>query len=68
MGVKGKKHAMGKVNAVKEIYDALAVHKITERKVNQYFNKGFNSIKKINPSINCEALTQYATALINRQV
>jgi geranylgeranyl diphosphate synthase type II len=68
MGVKGKKNMKGKVNAVKEIYDALAVHKIAERKVNHYFSKGFNSIKKINPSINCEALTQYATALINRQV
>lgn len=67
LSVNRKKDANAKVKAVKEIFDALNIHGITEKKVNFYFKKGFDSLDKLSASFNCEPLRQYATLLIDRQ-
>ena len=41
-----------KVNAIKSIYDALAIPSLTEKKVNSYFKKGFSRLQR--PELLCE--------------
>ncbi|HEY9046772.1 MAG TPA: polyprenyl synthetase family protein [Ohtaekwangia sp.] len=57
-----------KIAAIKSIYDRLDVPALTEKKVNQFFKKGFDSLDRL--SIQSEAKTvlrQYTEALIERQ-
>jgi geranylgeranyl diphosphate synthase, type II len=57
-----------KVEAVKALYDTLGVQSMTEKKVNQFFAKGFNSLQDLTakPKV-VEPLKHYAQALIERQ-
>jgi geranylgeranyl diphosphate synthase type II len=57
-----------KVEAVKKIYDQLDVPKLAEKKINQFFAKGFASLDKLNVSSARKAsLKAYAQSLIERQ-
>lgn len=56
-----------KVNAVKEIYDALSIPVLTERKINQYFTKGFSQLEKLSSPNGKEILKGFAENLIERQ-
>jgi geranylgeranyl diphosphate synthase type II len=56
-----------KVNAVKEIYDLLKIPSLTERKINQYFTKGFNQLEKLSSPNGKEILRDFAENLIKRQ-
>ncbi|MBT1703621.1 polyprenyl synthetase family protein [Chryseosolibacter indicus] len=57
-----------KINAVKRIYDALDIPRLTEKKINSFFDKGFRSLDRlsINPQKK-EALINFTKALIERQ-
>jgi geranylgeranyl diphosphate synthase, type II len=60
--------AKKKVAGVKAIYDALLIPELAEKKVNQYFNKGFKSLEKVKGSPAQKALLKvFATELANRQ-
>src|SRR6187431_1622644 len=56
-----------KVNAVKEIYDLLKIPSLTERKINQYFTKGFDQLEKLSSPNGKEILRTFAENLIERQ-
>jgi geranylgeranyl diphosphate synthase, type II len=56
-----------KVNAVKEIYDFLKIPSLTERKINQYFTKGFNQLEKLSSPNGTEVLRGFTENLIGRQ-
>ena len=56
-----------KVNAVKEIYDVLNIPSLTERKINQYFTKGFGQLEKLSSPNGKEILKGFAENLIERQ-
>jgi geranylgeranyl diphosphate synthase type II len=57
-----------KVNAVKEIYDNLNIPRNAEKKISQFFDKGFKSLDNISVgSEKVAALKQFAEALIERQ-
>ena len=56
-----------KVNAVKEIYDVLNIPSLTERKINQYFTKGFGQLEKLSSPNGKEILKRFAENLIERQ-
>ena len=57
-----------KVAAVKAIYDGLGVPALTEKKIDQFFRKGFDSLEKVSVSPETRALLRgYAEALIERQ-
>jgi geranylgeranyl diphosphate synthase type II len=56
-----------KVNAVKEIYDFLKIPSLTERKINQYFTKGFNQLEKLSSPNGKEILKGFTENLICRQ-
>lgn len=58
-----------KVDAVKTIYDALNIPALAEKKVNQYFDKGFKSLDQVTCSLERKAsLRKFAEDLIGRQV
>lgn len=57
-----------KVKAVKNIYDSLGIQKTVEKKINQYFNKGFESLETIAASSQKEFLVQFTKSLIEREV
>jgi geranylgeranyl diphosphate synthase type II len=58
-----------KVEAVKSIYNALHVPQLTEKKINQYFSKGFASLEKVKGNASAkEQLRKFAEDLIGRQV
>lgn len=59
-----------KVAAVKNIYDQLAIPTLTEKRVNQYFDKGFASLDQLQSArqANVAVLRAFAEALIGRQV
>lgn len=58
-----------KIAAVKSIYDSLQVPQLTERKINQYFSKGFASLEKVKGNASAkEQLRKFAEDLIGRQV
>src|SRR6187549_3021325 len=56
-----------KVTAVKEIYDLLKIPSLTERKINQYFTKGFDQLEKLSSPNGKELLKGFAENLIERQ-
>ena len=56
-----------KVNAVKEIYNALNIPTLTEKKINQYFAKGFNQLEKLSSPNGKQILKSFAENLIERQ-
>ena len=57
-----------KIAAVKNIYDALDIRVLTERKVNQYFRKGFTQLKALQGSPEAlQRLNTFTEALIGRQ-
>lgn len=57
-----------KVKAVTEIYNQLEIKELTEAKMNDYFTKGFDQLKKINSSLPERArLREFAEGLIERQ-
>lgn len=58
-----------KVEAIKEIYNATQIPALTERKINSYFAKGFDSLEKIKGSKKAkEVLRSFAEDLIGRQL
>jgi geranylgeranyl diphosphate synthase, type II len=63
---KFKKHE--KINSVKAIYDHLNIPASTEKKLNQYFDKGFKSLEAVGgKALQRELLHQFTRALIERQ-
>lgn len=57
-----------KVAGVKAIYDDLGVPALAEKKIDQFFRKGFDSLEKVNVTPETHALLRgYAEALIERQ-
>lgn len=57
-----------KINAVKSIYDALRIPAAAEKKIDQYFSKGFASLDKLNaPPLLKETLRSFTENLIARQ-
>lgn len=57
-----------KVAAVKTIYDQLEIPALTERKVNQFFRKGFLDLEKVQARPDQKAvLTEFTRELIKRQ-
>lgn len=57
-----------KVNAVKEIYNELEIPALTEKKIAQFFSKGFSSFEKVNTdSVSKKLLLQFTQSLIERQ-
>lgn len=57
-----------KVNAVREIYDALSIPVLTERKINSYFKKGFSSLEGLDCSEKTKSLLmRYTRQLIGRE-
>jgi len=57
-----------KVNAVKEIYDALAIPALTEKKANHFFTQGFRKLDALNntsPAIH--TLRNFTESLLQRQ-
>lgn len=57
-----------KVKAVKEIYNSLDIPGLTEKKINQYFNRGFAALDKLNAGTERkQALIAFAKDLISRQ-
>ncbi len=56
-----------KVNAVKEIYNVLNIPTLTEKKINQYFTKGFSQLEKLSSPNGKEVLKSFAENLIERQ-
>jgi len=57
-----------KVAAVTAIYDELGIKKLTETKMNEYFTKGFQALKKVDaPLIRRGKLKSFADRLISRE-
>ncbi len=57
-----------KVIAVKEIFDALMISRLTEKKINNYFKKGFSSVEALSCSDKAKSrLVKFAELLINRE-
>ncbi len=58
-----------KVSAIKTIYDSLNIPALTEKKVNQYFDKGFKNFESLNCNPETKAaLRKFAENLIGRQI
>jgi geranylgeranyl diphosphate synthase type II len=60
-----KFNAKKKVAAITGIYDALGISELTEIKVNQYFEKGFDRLRAISP--NNSSLVDFTQELMARQ-
>ncbi len=56
-----------KVKAVTVIYDSLGIPQLTEKKIEDYFSKGFSYLDKIKASENKEQLIVFTRDLIKRQ-
>lgn len=57
-----------KIKAVKEIYDALEIAHMTDKKISFYFNKGFANLDKLKGGkVNSDHLFEFTNALIERQ-
>lgn len=57
-----------KVDAVKSIYDALSIPRLTERKINSYFSKGFARLDRLDCSAEAKSvLYNYTQQLIGRE-
>lgn len=57
-----------KVKAVKDIYDSLRIQKTVEKKINQYFDKGFKSLESLPDSNQKQFLVEFTKSLIEREV
>jgi geranylgeranyl diphosphate synthase, type II len=57
-----------KVKAVKNIYDSVGIQKTVEKKINQYFHKGFKSLESLPPSNQKQFLIEFTKSLIEREV
>lgn len=63
-----RSNAAGKVRAVTGIYNALAIPAIVERKINHYFQRGFESLDRVSVQDDRkQTLVGYTKALIERQ-
>jgi geranylgeranyl diphosphate synthase, type II len=56
-----------KVKAVTAIYDQLGIASVTERKIEEYFSKGFEKLSVLPDSPQKQNLMQFTQDLINRQ-
>lgn len=56
-----------KVKAITAVYDSLGIPQMTERKIEEYFTKGFDSLNKIKSSESKEQLIAFTKDLIKRQ-
>jgi geranylgeranyl diphosphate synthase type II len=56
-----------KVKAVTLIYDSVGVPQLTEKKIEEYFTKGFTALDKIKSSESKEHLIAFTKDLIKRQ-
>lgn len=57
-----------KIEAVKNIYDLLKIPAAAEKKIDQYFDKGFTALEKLNaPPLLKEAVRSFTENLISRQ-
>jgi geranylgeranyl diphosphate synthase, type II len=57
-----------KVAAIKAIYDSLSIPQLTEKKVSQYFKKGFSNLDALSVSEESKnTLREFTEALIQRQ-
>jgi geranylgeranyl diphosphate synthase type II len=56
-----------KVTAVTSIYDKLNIKEITEKKINEYFDKGFSGLENISIGEKSQSLIQFAKELAERQ-
>jgi geranylgeranyl diphosphate synthase type II len=56
-----------KVEAVKEIFDALEIQKLTKHKIDHFFNKGFAALNKLSPSLDTTELRTFTKSMIDRQ-
>ncbi|CAN5161477.1 polyprenyl synthetase family protein [soil metagenome] len=56
-----------KVKAITSLYDTLGVHSITERKIDEYFERGFAGLNRLSMVKNAEPLISFAKELIDRQ-
>jgi len=57
-----------KVNAVTALYDKLGIPQLTEKKIQFYFDKGFEKLEKIHDSPAKALLIRFTKDLIDRQV
>lgn len=58
-----------KIEAVTSIYNQLGIRTLAEQKMNYFFEKGFQSLKKVNASLPRKAvLKHFAESLIDREV
>ena len=57
-----------KVNAVRTIYDKLNIPSVAEKKIDQFFKKGFQNLDAVNVNLSTkETLKKFTEALIERQ-
>jgi geranylgeranyl diphosphate synthase type II len=57
-----------KVDSVTTIYNEIGIKALTEAKMNEYFDKGFSALKKVNAGLAQKAhLKEFAETLIDRQ-
>jgi len=56
-----------KVKAITALYDALGIARLTERKIEDYFSKGFQNLNKLKNSSQKQLLIEFTQNLINRQ-
>lgn len=57
-----------KVNAIKEIYDVLSIPSLTEKRINNYFKKGFSKLEGLDCSKDAKAqLINFTELLIGRE-
>ncbi|MFT7031893.1 MAG: geranylgeranyl diphosphate synthase type II [Cyclobacteriaceae bacterium] len=57
-----------KVEAVKGIYDTMGIKELTEEKMNQFFDKAFNSLDQLEePAESFEELKEFAKTIIERE-
>jgi geranylgeranyl diphosphate synthase type II len=56
-----------KIKAITALYDKLEIAQLTERKIGEYFRKGFQHLDKLKDSPEKEQLILFTKDLINRQ-
>ncbi len=56
-----------KIKAITSLYDKLEIAQLTERKIEEYFSKGFQHLDKINDSHEKQQLIVFTKDLISRQ-
>ncbi len=56
-----------KIKAVTTLYDTLGIAQLTERKIEEYFNKGFQQLDKLKDSSQKQQLISFTQNLITRQ-